>query len=513
MFDLKRFTNLSREQLLEVVTRSYKNNCTQFCVDFTKLFQERDGTQQAIYPKQNEIMNLLSPLERVVVINKCRQSGISTAAAVAKPVHLSMFGNFPDICMVSSTQVQALKVMRRVKDCFNEMPDWLRPNFVKETESELILPNKTRLISLPASPQSIRSYTGCFILDEFAMHTKRESEEIYEAVIPSTTKGGHIIVISTPFGTEGMFFRLVTETMAEISENPHTKFDSKKLFITYEDVPFILDAVKNKGLFDSMTPLMVEQEYLLKFVIDNIDEQFFTKDFILSTLRDMDGTQIPLYTSYKDFGIPYEEYIGDRCENLEKPLDPKYFKVSELREKYDKITAGFDPASTENDSVFKVHGRLRNEYDKWHEIGDVTVNRVNSRMHDLIYQGQYVKRFMQAMDIDICRVDANGIGSALFSYLEKDKELGKKFIGLKLQVDDKYTEYVRVKQRLSEGRIKRRWEENTQTKDMIQQYSNLRLNKLSHSLRAKGTLKDDHPYAFMLCQTELGNNGSKIHFI
>lgn len=512
MFDLKRFNNLSREQLLEVVTRSYRNNCAAFVTDFTHLFEEGDGTIFKPYEKQIHIMNLLDPNDRIIVVLKCRQSGISTAAAVARTFHNTFFGKNPDNVVISSTKVQSLKIMRRIKQCFDELPEFLKPKMVVDTAQEILLSNKSRAISLSSNPHQAKGWTGEQILDEFASFTERESREIYTAVYPTTTKGGKIIAISTPLGNMGMFHDLATKSLSEIS-GTEVKFESKKFFIHWQDCPYIVKAVNEDGLFDGMDNEAREQEYELKFVDANLEQQFFPKDFILETLREKDAVDLPLYTSYTELGIPIQEFIGDRCENLEKPLPLHYFKTDELRERYDKIVGGYDVASTSNDSIVIVDGRLRGKYDKWEEIGYFKVNRVNNRMHDLIFQAQYVKRIIQCMDLDYLNCDENGLGQAVVEYMKKDKDIGKKINGFKLGIDDKYRAFVFLKQMFSEQRNKRRWEENNLTRDMLKQYTNLQLNMLNNSLKAKGILKDDAPYAKMLIHCTNGYSHSNILFI
>lgn len=662
MLDLKRFNNLSREQFLELITRSYHNNCAAFVTDFTKLFTKMDGTVFKPYPLQVEVMNKLKQTDRIIVIIKPRQclsydtqimlpdmnnylisksifrsieelyeenyrgkiatlkhdsegnvkcgalwvtnfvkdiwytglqelfeielengetikatakhkfntfergfielekliiheklfhingliaikdirrleglhrtydisvetnnsyfankihvhnSGFSTAAAVARPFHSAYFGKRFDNVIISATKIQALKIIRRIHQSIEELPEILQPKLVVDTAGEIQFANKSRIISLSSNIQQMKGWTGDFYWDEAASFTQKESEDIYSTIYPSTTQGGSIIIISTPFGNEGMYFRLANETLSEIAGHP-VQFESKKIIVNWQEVPFIAHAVKYEGLFDGLSQEMREQEYELKFIVANLDEQYFPREFILSTLRDRDGTQMPLYTSYSDLGISALEYIGDKCENMEKLLDPFYYKGEKLRETYDRIVGGWDIASGENDSILTVDARLRDKHDMWHRIGYFKVNRVNTRFHDTIIQAQYIKRIVQCLDIDYVNMDANGLGDPVHKYLIQDKNLGRKFNAFKLQKDDKYYEFVRYKQRLGENRIKMRWENENLMRDMVQQYTNMHLNKMNLSLAAKGINKDDAAYSGMLAQSERRGFNSGIHFI
>ena len=72
---------------------------------------------------------------------------------------------------------------------------------------EIHLPNRVRIIGLPANPQTMRGFTGDVFLDEFAMHT--EDRDIWAAIFPSILRGdGELDVASTPKGCKNMFAKL-----------------------------------------------------------------------------------------------------------------------------------------------------------------------------------------------------------------------------------------------------------------------------------------------------------------
>lgn len=69
------------------------------------------------------------------------------------------------------------------------------------------LPNRVRIIGLPANPQTLRGFTGDVLLDEFAMH--RDDREIWAAVFPTALRGdGEIDIASTPKGRDNIFAQL-----------------------------------------------------------------------------------------------------------------------------------------------------------------------------------------------------------------------------------------------------------------------------------------------------------------
>ena len=71
---------------------------------------------------------------------------------------------------------------------------------------EVTLPNGSRIIGLPANPDTARGFSGNVVLDEFAFH--RDGRKIWTALYPTITRGYKIRIISTPNGKSGKFYEL-----------------------------------------------------------------------------------------------------------------------------------------------------------------------------------------------------------------------------------------------------------------------------------------------------------------
>lgn len=72
---------------------------------------------------------------------------------------------------------------------------------------EVRLPNRGRVIGLPANPRTARGYTGDVFLDEFGIH--QHDREIWGALMPTVLRGNSLLTIaSTPKGKSNMFYRL-----------------------------------------------------------------------------------------------------------------------------------------------------------------------------------------------------------------------------------------------------------------------------------------------------------------
>jgi phage FluMu gp28-like protein len=128
---------------------------------------------------------------------------------------------------------------------------------VELTQSVIHFPsNKSRMIFLPANPDTARGYTGNVLADEFAFH--KDAKRIYAAIYPSVTRGYSIEIGSTCFGESGMFYELCEK------ENGY----SKHCTTIYDAVAQGLNADPVKLREGCPDDDIWDQEYCCKFISD-----------------------------------------------------------------------------------------------------------------------------------------------------------------------------------------------------------------------------------------------------
>jgi len=113
-----------------------------------------------------------------------------------------------NVLILSASERQSKEVMEKVYTHLRVLKamtkDLLKAE--KETATELKLENGSRIISLPANPDTTRGFSGHVFLDEFSFH--RDSRAIWRAMFPVITRGYKIRVASTPNGKSNMFYEL-----------------------------------------------------------------------------------------------------------------------------------------------------------------------------------------------------------------------------------------------------------------------------------------------------------------
>jgi Terminase large subunit, T4likevirus-type, N-terminal len=151
-------------------------------------------------PWQRQLLLSKAP---AILLNCSRGAGKSrTTSALA--LHTALFRCESLILLTSRSQRQANELFRYVKQGYRAVGCPLQT--VKETETQLELENGSRIVCLPGTEETIRSFQGVnlLVLDEAA----RIPDELYASVSPMTgVSKGRVICLSTPFGQRGWWWR------------------------------------------------------------------------------------------------------------------------------------------------------------------------------------------------------------------------------------------------------------------------------------------------------------------
>lgn len=148
-----------------------------------------------------------SPSKRKVV-NGARQSGKSTVMS-AVPCHTAKYYPGSLSIILAPTEKQANEDMEKVKQFI--ALDLEYPDRVKDSNEEIKLKNGSRIIVVTASERSARGFSKprVVLMDE----ASRIDDLTYTSGVRAMTTNSpdsEIILISTPFGRNGFFFRAMS---------------------------------------------------------------------------------------------------------------------------------------------------------------------------------------------------------------------------------------------------------------------------------------------------------------
>lgn len=165
-------------------------------------------------------LDILLPYQRAWVEDRARrkiglwarQTGKSFATA-AEAVHDCLTRRTTWVCL-SAGERQALEWVRKAREwaeaCKLAVEDYQEIRDAAEAllkTAEIAWPTGSRIIALPAKPETVRGYTANLCLDEFAFHER--PDEIWRAIYPSISNPlrGELVVrvVSTPNGLGNRF--------------------------------------------------------------------------------------------------------------------------------------------------------------------------------------------------------------------------------------------------------------------------------------------------------------------
>jgi len=242
-------------------------------------FQTFDATQEKfvpliLYPKQSELMKIYQDKKHVLV-NKSRQAGVSTitAAYIAAIFALTSKENPYRNIIVANKGIQSQDFLSKIKDFLSQVPRWVwGKNYdeKKELDGHIIgkgsvksikLFNGCHLSAVATSKDAVRGQSSprIIVVDEAAHIDNTDGELMYGSAMMAlaSNNSGQMFLISTPMGTDPIFYKTYSETIATNGNNS----------FTIHQMYFFQDPRYNKNLIwkykhqDGTVEVFVEEEF------------------------------------------------------------------------------------------------------------------------------------------------------------------------------------------------------------------------------------------------------------
>ena len=252
------------------------------------------------------------------LINGARQSGKSTVVS-AVPCHTAKYYPKSLSIILAPTEKQATEDILKVKEFMASDPTY--PVLKKESESELMLDNGSRIIVIPATEKSARGYSRprVLVLDE----ASRIPDVVYKSgVRPMLTDNAdcELFIISTPNGKQGFFYDAYTaserweryEIRSPWQVNAHDAWTLQE----YKDEAAYQALMQERGILSWFSPRhfnLDEQEENLEAMGKQQYQQEYCCEFV---------EQEDMVFSYEDI----ERAFGQTCDgiDLEIPSIPGF---------------------------------------------------------------------------------------------------------------------------------------------------------------------------------------------
>ena len=221
------------------------------------------------YPFQDECVETFLE-NRFSIILKSRQLGMSTLVA-AYSVWLALFQKDKNILVIATKLSVAQNFISKVKTMVRSLPKWIvLPQVVTNNKQLLEFSHGSSIKAIPTSDDAGRSEAlSLLIIDEAAF--VKNFDDIWTGIYPTISTGGRVVILSTPNGVGGQYYKLFTDAEAGLNE-----FKSIRL-------PWDVHPERGDDWFEKTTANLskrqISQEYLCDFASSG--ETFLADDDIL----------------------------------------------------------------------------------------------------------------------------------------------------------------------------------------------------------------------------------------
>ena len=313
------------------------------------IYEMLDRHKLKLYKYQKAILN---DDNRFRIVLKSRQVGISLLVALEST--LTALNEGHPIILVSASDRQALNIMGYV----HQFCRGYGRRILDSGKSFINFTNGASIVSVPCSPDTIRTFHGDVYLDEFAF--AGADNELYRAIQPTISRGYRLTVVSTPNGSGGKFYELWNSDQF----SRHT--------IPWDQCPDLKSEVINE-IKNTLDKYEFQQEYCCTFHDSSMT--FLGSELIEACIKP---------------GV------------TEKPAFSEH-----------DIFIGYDVAKLVHGSVIAELERCKN---------GVFILRKIKTFHKLDYNDQleYVKARVKTTRAKMVFVDASGVGQKIFEDLKRE---------------------------------------------------------------------------------------------
>jgi len=210
--------NINRQQQVSEILKCGKNP-VYFMKEYTKIQHPVKGLIPfETYEFQDECVKSFQE-SRFNIVLKSRQLGLSTVTA-AYALWMALFKKDKNILVIATKLPTAMNFITKVKTMLDSLPAWLLLTKFEPTKQSIRFSNGSTITAVPTSPDAGRSEAlALLIVDEAAFI--RDFDDIWTGLYPTISTGGSAVILSTPNGVGGQYYKLWTEAESGLNDfNP-----------------------------------------------------------------------------------------------------------------------------------------------------------------------------------------------------------------------------------------------------------------------------------------------------
>lgn len=202
---------LTRDEQIKEIVR-----CGKDPIYFTKNYVKiQHAVKGAIpfetYPFQDDCLRQFQA-NRFNIVLKSRQLGLSTICA-DYAVWDAIFHKDRNILVIATKLDTAINFIKKVKYMIDSLPKWLLLPKYEHNRRSIRFNNGSTITAIPTSPDAGRSEAiSLLIIDEAAWID--DFDAIWTGLSPTISTGGNAILLSTPNGIGGQYYKIWTDALS-----------------------------------------------------------------------------------------------------------------------------------------------------------------------------------------------------------------------------------------------------------------------------------------------------------
>jgi len=176
-----------------------------------------------LYDFQKQIIRDVSDY-RFNVILKARQLGVSTVSACFS-LWMMLFHRGQSILICATKEKVAVNVVKKCKLAYKRLPSWLKvSDLTIDNKNSFELENSSWIRGSSTSDDVGRSEAlSLLIIDEAAII--KNLEDLWPGLYNTVSEGGKILIMSTPLGASGLFYKIYTDSLAQKNDFHSSFYD------------------------------------------------------------------------------------------------------------------------------------------------------------------------------------------------------------------------------------------------------------------------------------------------
>jgi len=130
-----------------------------------------------------------------------------------------------NVAILANKEAQAKEILERIKNAYEEIPEWLKSGVKEFTKEQILFANKSKIFVSTTSIDAIRGKSvNLLFLDEFAHVRDEIADDFFKAIMPtiSSSETSKLVIVSTPKGITNRFYTIFSNAELNSTKNKET---------------------------------------------------------------------------------------------------------------------------------------------------------------------------------------------------------------------------------------------------------------------------------------------------